>query len=291
MNTPTLRSLWLPAVLLVAPLLATACVDEVDQDSPAGELLFNLSEDDVQLIHDEYLAGEDYELTLARLSAPFDCSLYAGLCAQVGRDAAIVLTERQVEQALAGVPVDEISAETQAGITEASEIRRAIEAAQPDDESDDESEDVFRSSGPWAIRTKGDYRLKVRNHASHPLIGDITAWTESKLQHRDWLGIWWAVDGTEICVNTGTNDLESGYLGVQINGQYYYFLDESKDPNKHCIVGQSSHERSTTHARLESVHGYTLSWRLTARGCGTGLVNGITLGICAEDHDITWITN
>jgi hypothetical protein len=286
MDTPT-RSPSLLALLLASPLLATACVPESDE-THADELLFELSEDEVLAIHEAYLPTEDYELTLAKLTAPFDCSLYGDLCEQVGIDAAIAITEHQVELALTGASLDEINAELGVTLAEASAERRAIAAALPDEDAEATS---FRSTGAWAIRQKGDYRLKVRNGASHPLIGNITAWTESVLQHRDWLGVWWAVDGTEICANTGANELRWGYLGVQINGETYYFLQESKDPAKQCVVGESSYERSTTHARLESSEGYSLDWQLTARGCGSGVVNGINLGICANDHAITWITN
>jgi hypothetical protein len=281
MHTST-RRLPLRTLLLAAPLLAAACASESDREE--GELLFGLSEADVVLIHDNYLPSEDYELTLARLTAPFDCSLYAELCDQVGVEAAIDITARQVEQALAGASLDEINAELGAAIAEASAERRADAAAQPDET------EQFRSTGGWAIREKGDYRLKVRNGASRPLIGDITAWTESVLQHRDALGIWWAIDGTEICANTGANELEWGYQGILINGEQYYYLLESKDPAKTCIVGESSYEVSTTHARMVSTEGYLLAWQLTARGCGSGLVDGIVLGICAEDHAISWLT-
>src|SRR5690606_13596962 len=119
--------------------------------------------------------------------------------------------------------------------------------------------------------------------------GDITAWTESKLQHHNWLG-WSATSSTEICVNTGVNDMWFDIIGATANGQEYY-LAESKDPLKRCTPGASSYERGTTHARLVSPYGYLLNWKLNARGCGSAVVNGITLGICAPTHQITWWTS
>lgn len=56
---------------------------------------------------------------------------------------------------------------------------------------------------------------------------------------------------------------------------------------KKCIVGQNSFEQSTSHVQL----GATESWipEIFARGCGSGVINGITLGICAEDYvELFW---
>lgn len=274
--TNTTRLLTL--MLLCAPVLTGGCMADAEDGAPDGELLFNLSETDVQRIHTDYLHEEDFEATRDRLTAPFDCALYGDLCLDVGRDAAIEITERQVEQALAGVSLDEINEELDAAITQASEERRLLEAELPDNELEDEGEQ-FRSTGAWAIRTKGDYRLKVRNGINNPLVGNRVAWTESKLQEQDWLGVWWAVNGTEICVNTGVNEQYK-----HLSGTGTWILLESKDPVKQCIIGNSSYERSTTHGRYNSYTDEQGLWRyvIYARGCGSGIVNGINMGICAD---------
>ena len=117
-----------PLALILGSLsLLAACVAD-SEATPSGELLFELGDEEVQLIHANYLADEDIEQVRAKLTAPFDCELYGDLCGYVGRDAAIELTERQVEMALAGASRDEISAYLDVALAEASEARRELEA-------------------------------------------------------------------------------------------------------------------------------------------------------------------
>lgn len=273
------RSLSL--TLLALPLLFVACVDE--SDPPTGELLFGLDDEQVELIHANYLADEDLEQVRAKLTAPFDCTLYADLCEHIGHDAAIELTAQQVEQALAGASLDDIEAELARTLAEASKARLDYEATLSDDEVEGEREgERFRGSGDWAIRTKGDYRLKVRNGVSNPLIGVRTAWTESKLQHQDWTGIWWSAQADEICANTGVNEQYMEMVGTNFN-----FVVESKDPAKDCIVSDNSFIQDTVHSRLNmGVDADGIWWHffVIARGCGSAEINGTTLGICAEDY-------
>lgn len=267
----------LPLLALAVPLLAAACVAEPEGEAADGELLFGLTDEDVSYIHENYLAEQDLELTRAQLTAPFACAHFGDLCQQVGRESAIEITRWQVEQALAGATMDEIQAELDILIPEASAQRRAREAALPDHEVEGQQ---FRGSGAWATRTKGDYRLRVRNGVSSPLFGNRIAYTESKLQHQDWTGIWWAVSGTEICANTGLNEQTLhpfSYISHTLD-----ILVEAKDPAKQCVVGQSSFEQQTTHVRLVASE----SWipEIFVRGCGSGVVNGINLGICADEY-------
>ncbi|MBL4689058.1 MAG: hypothetical protein JKY37_30985 [Nannocystaceae bacterium] len=63
-------------------------------------LLFGLEEADVVELNERYVADEPLEETMARLQAPFDCSLYDDLCKQVGRDRAIELTAELVDMGL-----------------------------------------------------------------------------------------------------------------------------------------------------------------------------------------------
>jgi hypothetical protein len=270
------------SLLTVASLVALAgiggCESENSDEAAEGELLFDLSPEQVEAIHEAYLPDEDLADTQARLTAPFNCDLYDDLCEQVGREAAIDVTARQVDLALEGVSPDELEAETRAWIDAAA--KALLEA------EDGLSEDEFRSSGSWAIRTKGDYRLRVRNGITTPLIGMRQAWTESQLQHKDIFGVWWAINGSEICVNPGVNEQ------VQVTGggggPTSYLTIESADPVKTCDVNESSYKDKTYHERNNGWEngGLYQYFILTADGCGTGDVNGVHMGICASAHSV-----
>jgi hypothetical protein len=277
MKTPTLESRRILNLLFVAllPGMHTAgCTgDSVDPETEDGQLLFNLSEDELLAIHDTYLADEDLELTRARLTAPFDCDLYDDLCAEVGRDAAIELTAQQVDLALEGASLATIEAELWHGVAEAS----ALWSELPDDE------EQFRGSGDWAIRTKDPYRLKVQNGITTPLMGDRKAWTEAKLQKQDWLGVWSSHQADLICVNTGTNEqvMEVGGNGIPTS----YTTLESSNPAQQCETNNSIKDE-TFHDRNNG-SGDPNSWtnfEITARGCGTADIDGVHLGICADDY-------
>lgn len=267
MTTPT-RALSL--LLLTLPVLAAGCVAESEQDVPDGALLFELDDEDVRQIHADYLADEDLDLVRARVTAPFDCSLFGDMCTQVGRDAAIEITGQQVEQMLTGASLEEIEAYLAEAIPAASKAWRELEATLSDDEVE-----TFRGSSDWATRTKGEYRLRVQNGLTTPLAGDRRAWTVSKLQEQDWLGIWGAVNGTEICANTGNNtQILTVSPGVEV-------VLEDIDPAKACLVGNNTFEQETFHARNNSGSNV---YEITVRGCGSGEVNGIFLGICADNY-------
>ncbi len=289
MKTPTFaprQILDVLNLLLMASLpcvATTGCMDDSadsEHASAEGQLLFDITEAELLAIHDNYLPDEDLELTRARLTAPFDCALYDDLCEQVGRDAAIEITARQVDLALEGAGIEEIETELEGWISEASAARRELEDGQPEAEV----EHQFRSSGDWAIRTKGDYRLKVRNGVTTPLIGQRQAWTEVKLQHQDIFGIWSGIEGTEVCVNTGVNEQV-----VSIGGGGQPTTDttiESFNPSMTCAGSTNSNEDETFHERNSGweAGGMWSTYTITARGCGNAEVNGVFLGICAEDH-------
>jgi hypothetical protein len=271
MNTKS-RSWGLVAVLLAVP----ACdADEVAmvEDTARGALMFDLTDDDVVELHDRYLRGEDIELLRAQLTAPFDCTRFGDFCEQVGEAAALEITARQVELALEGVSDEELAAQL-------ADWTRAAMAERED--RDDEL--TFRSNGGWFVRTKGDYRLRVRNGINTPVFGQREAWTESQLQHQDALGVWWQIDGTEICANTGVNTQTVSICGGGVPCSET--LLESFDPVKQCVASSGNFTQTTYHARNNgvAVGGMSSTYIIEANGCGSAEVNATTLGICADVH-------
>lgn len=272
MKNPTLRSWSLVSALLVVP----ACdADELDaaDGTPRGALLFELTDDDLVEIHDRYLPDEDIARLRDQLTAPFDCSRFGDLCRQVGEPAAVEITAWQVDLALEGVSDEEMAAQL-------AEWTRAA-MAEREDRDDGLS---FRSNGGWFVRTKGDYRLRVRNGITTPLIGQREAWTESQLQHQDALGVWWQTQGNEICANTGVNTQTVTTCGGGIPCSEV--LLESFDPVKQCVANDGNFVQSTYHNRNNGWEGGGLSssYEIQADGCGSAEVNGTTLGICADAH-------
>jgi hypothetical protein len=269
----------LPIVkLLFVALLPCAsvagCVGDSADSAEDGELLFNLTEAELLAIHDTYLPDEDLELTRARLTAPFDCALYDDFCVEVGRDAAIELTARQVELALEGAPLEVIEADLREGIAEASALWSEVEH---------DADEQFRDSGPWATRTKDDYRLRVQNGITTPLIGNRKAWTEAKMQKKDWLGVWGAEQADQICVNTGTNEQVVAIGGG--GSPTTYTTIESINPAEVCLSLENSIKNETFHDRNSGWEngGLWSSYTITARGCGNADVDGVHFGICADD--------
>lgn len=282
-TTPTsVASKLLSALALVGLISATACdgQDASEPENADAALLFDLTEQQVEAIHAAYLPEEALAQTHARLTAPFDCDLYDDMCVQVGREAAIDLTSRQVDLALEGVSPEEMEVQLREWVDQATKDRA--------DAEDVSGEDEFRSSGAWATRTKGDYRLRVRNGITTPLIGQRRAWTESKLQHKDIFGVWWSVVGTEVCTNAGVN--EQVRVGGGGGGPTTYVTIESYDPAKTCQASTSSLTVTTYHARNNGWEnaGLWAYYTLTADGCGTGEVNATNLGICAGSHTVVY---
>lgn len=269
MNRATTRSSSLRLLVVAASMVAlggTACDAPSPDDGEyrEGELMFELDEEEVARIHEQYVGDGDLDMTMARLTAPFDCSLFDDFCDQVGRDAAFEITAMQVELARDEVSPEEMDETTLAWISEAM-----------DEYEPEEDELVFRGSTNWVTRTKGDYRLRVRNGISTPMSGPREAWTQSKFQHKDWLGVWWQVQADSLCANTGLNTQEH-WNGVA------WMLMESKDPANACNANDGNFKKITTHARWDS--GSALSYRIKVNGCGSADQGAVHFGICAPQR-------
>ena len=104
---------YLVAILAIT---AAACNPGASDDQALrdGELMFDLDDEEVARLHQQYVGAGDAALTRARLSAPFDCSLFDDFCAQVGSDAALEITGKQVELARDGAQQEEMNAQTAA---------------------------------------------------------------------------------------------------------------------------------------------------------------------------------
>ncbi len=252
------------AVVLSLCGLACDAPSPDDVDLREGELMFDLDEREVAGFHETYVPGGDLELTRERLTAPFDCGLFGDLCAQVGRDAAIEISGMQVELAREGVTLEEMNEQTLAWISE------AMDEYEPDDADDV----VFRGTSNWSTRTKGDYRLRVRHGITTPWTGDREAWTQSKFQHQDWLGVWWQVKADDLCVDTGVNS-QHHWNGVA------WLLMNSANPGEVCNSNDGNIKKITTHARWDSTDD---SYRISVNGCGSADNNGVHFGICRPQY-------
>jgi hypothetical protein len=248
-----------------------------DLDTPRGALLYDLSEAQLEEIHAAYLPEEDIELTRARLTAPFDCSLYGQFCEQVGRDAAYEITGEMVDLALEGVANEEIQAHLDTRIDEAVALA---------DEAEARGEDTFRTSGDWVTQVDGNYRLRVRHGITTPLFGERRAWTEAKTQKKS-LGIWSNKAATQLCVDTGANTQEL-YTFDPITGPNFELL-ESINPTQACSslvktkTVSTYHERNTVAPNAPEYTHYVIK----VNGCASAQINGINFGLCApEYHDI-----
>ncbi len=265
-------------VLVALCFVASACSDTESHDdtTPRGALLFDLTTEDIQSIHDRYVADEDMELTTARLTAPFDCALYDDLCAQIGTEQAIDFTEQLVELALEGASDDEVHAFSDAYLMDAMDLRDDIEAT---------SKFSLRSSTAWATDTSGNVRLQTRNGITTPIIGSRQAWTEARTQRRNAIGIWNGRKATEICVNTGTNTQTSTVCGGGIPCSTTTI--ESFNPSQTCVANKSSHKSRTYHNRnngSEPGGGFSISFTLRARGSANAEINGANLSDSAGTH-------
>lgn len=281
--TPTPHTPSVLRSLLLVTLLSSALgCDADDPDLADGELLFGLTPAQVELIHETYLPDEDLAATRARLTAPFDCDLYDDMCEAIGREAAIDITARQVDLALAGVGPEEMATQLRGWFDDAAQAWSAAESADPGAEQ-------FRNSyGPWAIRTKDGTRLKVRNYILTPLFGDREAWTQVRLEIQDGDGNWLWITADQLCVNTGVNTQVEITDGDDF--PYTEVVLESEDPGKACVSGALGLLDFTYHDRLFgwSVGSLWQYYVMTADGCGTGTHNGVFLGICAEPHSRTF---
>ncbi len=238
-------------------------------------LLFGLTQDDVQELHDRYVPEEEIELTTARLTAPFDCALYDDLCDQVSREDAIAFTAELVDLGLAGATEEEIEEFSDGFLDE------AMDALADEDEKEDE--DVFRSSSPWVNILSGGTRLRVRTGITTPFIGRRHAWTEVN-SHSLYNGSWRRERATILCATPGTSTqaYEVCGGGSPCSSGVFESLDDHS-----CGINVSTWKHETTHDRRsgsEYPGGFYSRYRLTSRGSGSMVLpNGIqTVGTGLE---------
>jgi hypothetical protein len=269
LHTIASRSLILAALCSTGVLACDSTTEPADdaQDARDG-LLFDLTEEEVVQIHATYLADEDLELTRARLTAPFDCSLYDDFCDEVGAEAAEAITGETIDLAREGAPIEEIQALLDTRIDEAvSELDpEALEA-----------EISFRGSTSLVYHTQGDFRLGVRNGITTPSVGDRRAWTQATTWHyvNQWPYLWYLADATQICVNAGTNTQT-----FHFNGQLLPL--ESINPANACTAGDNALEISTWHDRLSGSGG---AWYdITVHGSATASINGLNFAKTAPTY-------
>lgn len=243
-----------------------------DADTPRGALLFDLSEAEVEQIHTNYADDEALETFRARLTAPFDCSLYGQFCEQVGPDAAYMITGEMVDLALEGAADDDIQAHVDLRTQEATALA---------DEAEDRDEETFRASGSWVTQTSGAYRLRMRNGVTSPLWGDRRAWTEAKTQ-KGVLGIWSNKTASSLCVNAGTNVQSLFTYGSGQNLPNFQLL-ESINPSNACKSSVKTSTVSTYHDRNNNApNGYYV---IEANGCATAQVSGRNFSLCAPTYE------
>lgn len=274
LHTIASRSLTLAALCSIGMLGCDSTSEPSDdgQESRDG-LLFDLTEEELVQIHATYLADEDIELTRARLTAPFECSLYDDFCDEVGAEAAEAITGETIDLAREGAPIEEIQALLDARINEA--------VAALDHEAM-EAELVFRGSSSTVYHTQGDFRLGVRNGITTPSVGDRRAWTQAITWHfvenalPGGYGMWYTADATQICVNAGTNTQTFHFNGQDL-------LLESINPANACNAGDNSLEISTWHDRLSGNGG---AWYdITVHGSATASINGLNFTKTAPTYD------
>lgn len=265
------------AALCTLAGLACSVDEQTDSETLRGALMFGLDDQDVVQLHESYLPEADLQLTIDRLTAPFDCALYGDLCSQIGEDRAIELTEELVYMGLDGASLEEIDARVELRTDEGMDALVDEEIA----------EDLtFRSSTGWYSRTSGNVRMLTRNGITTPVIGSRQAWTEAKTQRKNTLGIWNNKEATEICVNAGTNTQSSRVCGGGIPCSTSTF--ESINPSNTCVASEKSHKVKTYHSRnngSEPGGGFSISYTLTARGCANAEIQGTNLSTgCAPNH-------
>jgi hypothetical protein len=268
-HTIASRSLILAALCSIGMLGCDPASEPSDDAQEARDgLLFDLTEEELAEIHATYVPEEDIELTRARLSAPFECSLYGDFCDEVGAEAAEAITGETIDLAREGAPIEEIQALLDTRIDEAvSELDpEALEA-----------EISFRGSTSLVYHTQGDFRLGVRNGITTPSVGDRRAWTQATTWHyvNQWPYLWYLADATQICVNAGTNTQT-----FHFNGQLLQL--ESINPANACTAGDNALEISTWHDRLSGSGG---AWYdITVHGSATASINGLNFAKTAPTY-------
>lgn len=276
-----ITSLFTRSALLLAvtslPVMS-GCAEMEEGDEERSGLLFDLDEVSLMEIHDTFLGDEDIELTRARLTAPFECSLYDDFCDLVGRDAALSITEAQVAMALSGATEEEIEEAFDAEVDSAMELV----AEEPEEESEEAS---YRSNGGWTTHTIGSYRLRVRNGITTPLIGKRSAWTQSKFQKNGWFG-WTSKQADSLCADTGRNTQELYTWGGGVPSSTVTL--ESINPGNWCSSNDGNYKKETKHDRNNGWSGWGLgnAYIITADGCGSASNNGSNFSACPASHEM-----
>ncbi|MBV1857737.1 MAG: hypothetical protein KUG77_04935 [Nannocystaceae bacterium] len=274
-----------PFILASALLaLASACDTSIHEAAEQREgLLFGLTQDDVQQLHDDYVPEEDIQLTTDRLTAPFNCDLYDDLCDQVGRDQAIEFTMELVDLTMQGASDEEVEAFSEDYMGTAMKIR----SEQAEDLDNDDGV-VLRSWSSWTTVTAGSTaRLKVRNGITTPLVGKRKAWTEAMSYRRYGLG-WASRTVDRLCSNGGTSTqtrtvCEGGAPCSTLT------VDTSNPPNT-CEFDSAYVSSFGLHQRNSGGDNAIASWtyRLRAGGSGSILHDGVFLNTAAAGHVRTY---
>lgn len=231
----TFRSLRCIGALTVLAL-AGACDDPESFDAEQrGGLLYGLELEEVEQLHEAYLADEALESTIERLSAPFDCSLYGDLCDVVGRDGAKDLTGELVDLALDGADPQDIEDHIDARVDEL--------AASHD------SEFAHRATGTFAsvVSPSGTHRLRMRSGVFTPPMGSRRAWSQALPEVRNPSGAWVPYTTSWLCVDIGVNTQRRV---VEVDGSVVVDDEiESEDRSDTCKGDRTAMTRMTYHAR------------------------------------------
>ncbi len=277
-----MRTKLIAATILLS--LSAACGASTDDATEQREgLLFGLTQDDVQQLHDEYTPDEDIDLTTARLTAPFDCALYDDLCEQISEADAIAFTEQLVDLGLSGASPQDVEAFSDEFLSAAMDAVADpdVNADLGEEEGDGDDSVVLRSSGYWTTQEIGAVRLRTRNGITTPIIGKRQAWTESR-HYEIYAGAWTQRHADILCANTGANLQQYRLCTNQSGCPAYYSPFETVDPGNSCSMGRSSHKSTSKHSRRNGqtyAGGAWSQYRITATGSGWALSHGIILSV------------
>ncbi len=243
--------------------------------------MFDLTDSDVEQLHTRYLEDEDIEMTFDRLTAPFNCDLFDGLCDQVGEQQAIEITGELVDLGLDGATPDEVETYLDA----------RLDAAMDGLEEQNLETTGFRgtTSSPWVYNQTGSARMKVRTGITTPLIGKRKAWTVAVSQVTSPGTNWYGWEADAICVNVGTNTQTRTLCGGGSPCATETY--ESQNPGNSCVVDERQHKVQTSHKRKTGKNyagGVWSFYTLTSRGCATANIEGFNFSVCGLSHSRTY---
>ena len=274
----TFRSLRCIGALTVL-VLAGACDDPESFDAEQrGGLLYGLELEEVEQLHEAYLADAALESTIERLSAPFDCSLYGDLCDVVGRDGAKDLTGELVDLALDGADPQDIEDHIDARVDE------LADAYNPEFE--------HRGSGAFAgvVSPAGTHRLRIRSGVFTPAVGMRRAWTRAYPEVQNPSGAWVPYSSSFLCVSPGPNTQRRV---VEVGGSVVVDeLLESLNPFGKCGVNvttfsyQTYHERNTgsSFPGTSSLPATDEDFIIQSSGSATGRFPGWNAAVTSPGH-------